>query len=61
MIQYISYSLASRNPIILLEGSIVQYSHRVWGTHATSLNEMYSEVYLGKHLCDNLCVQNGLK
>jgi hypothetical protein len=35
MRQYISYSYTSRKPVIQLE-SIVQYSHRVWGTHEIS-------------------------
>jgi hypothetical protein len=39
------------------EGSIVQYSHRVWGIHEVRLikmclNEIYSKVNLGKHLFD---------
>jgi hypothetical protein len=48
------------------EGSIVQYSHRVWGTHETSwlikmcLNETYSKVCIGKHLSDSFLIQSGL-
>jgi hypothetical protein len=50
------------------EGSIVQYSFRVWGMHRTSqvhyktcLNETYSKVHIGKHLSDSFPIKNGLK
>jgi alcohol dehydrogenase YqhD (iron-dependent ADH family) len=52
---------------------MVQYSHRVWGTHEGTqhspiikmikmcLNETYSKVSIRKHLSDNFPIQNGLK
>jgi hypothetical protein len=49
------------------EGSIVQYPHRVWGTHEISqadklcLNETYSRPHIDKHLSDNFPIQNYLK
>jgi hypothetical protein len=36
MRQYISYSQTSGKPMVQLGESIVQYSHRVLGTHETS-------------------------
>jgi hypothetical protein len=48
------------------EGSIAQYSYRVWNPHEirlikTCLNETYSKIRIGKHLSDSFPIQNGSK
>jgi hypothetical protein len=48
------------------EGSIVQYSYRVWNPHEIRLikmclNETYSKVCIGNHLSDTFPIQNCLK
>jgi hypothetical protein len=61
MNKYISYSYTSRK-----QGSIVQYPHRVWGTHETSQvvqneYETHCRVHIGKHLSESCPIQNALK